>query len=417
MSSAAFLSWSLSPGWLLLLLPAAIFYFRGWLRLRRILPLRYSAWRLVFFWGGLLVLYASVASPLDAFASLLLQAHMVQHLLLTMLAPPLLLLGNPLVPLLRGLPRNWARNGVAPLLNWRPLKRLGRFLIAPPFALGLFMLSNIVWHIPRFYDAALASNSLHEFEHASFFLTALLFWWPIVEPWPFRASWPRWTMIPYLILADLQNTLLGGFLSFYNGILYETYRLAPRISGVSAAADQSAAGALMWVLGSMAYFIPAGVIAFKFLSSRKGVRPSEYLNPEKKAPVSERKKISTRPHRTELVFDLLALPIFGPLLGSLVFRRGLQMLLLLLAALVVVDGLFGTQVSPLNLAGVLPWTYWRAFSVIALLIVGNVFCFSCPFILFRDVLRKFISPHFIWPRRLRLKWLVLFFLLFLFMGV
>lgn len=406
MSEAAFASWSLNPGWLLLLLPAAFFYFRGWWRLRRILPQRFPAWRMLCFIGGLLTLYAAVASPLDSFASLLLQAHMAQHLLLTMLAPPLLLLGSPLLPLLRGLPRNWAHAGVAPLLNWLPLKRIGRFLTWPPFALGIFMFSNIAWHIPSFYDAALSRNNVHEFEHACFFFTAVLFWWPVVAPWPFRESWPRWSMIPYLLLADLQNTLLAAFLTFYDGVIYETYRLAPRIFDVSAAADQAAAGVIMWVPGSMAYFIPAAFIAMKLLSVHKGVRPSEFFRPEKKTVLRGEGKVSARP------FDLLAVPFFGSVLSSLTFRRSVQFLLFLIAVLLVVDGLFGPQISPLNLAGVLPWTYWRAFSIIALLVVGNIFCFGCPFILFRDGLRKIISPRLVWPRWLRLKWLVLFLLLF-----
>jgi hypothetical protein len=103
--------------------------------------------------------------------------------------------------------------------------------------------------------------------------------------------------------------------------------------------------------------------------------------------------------------DVLALPYLGPLLRSRAFRRGAQTCLLLLAAAIVVDGLAGPRMSPMNLAGVLPWTYWRAFVVIALLVAGNLFCMVCPFMLPRDLGRRVLPARWRWPARLRSKWL------------
>ena len=92
----------------------------------------------------------------------------------------------------------------------------------------LFILSNILWHLPAFYELALRSPAWHKVEHFCFLATALLFWWHVVQPWPSRPYWPRWAMIPYLLLADLQNTALAAFLSFYDRVLYPTYPNAPR---------------------------------------------------------------------------------------------------------------------------------------------------------------------------------------------
>jgi len=397
---AALASWTLRPGWLVVLLAVAVVYLRGWLVVSRILPGRFPLWRAVCFISGLGAFYVAVASPLDRFAALLLQAHMLQHLLLTMVVPPLLLLGYPLIPLVRGLPRSWSAEVVSPLLNWRPLQRLGGWLVFPPVALALFMISNVVWHFPGFYDAALRDPWVHEIEHACFLLTATLFWWPVVEPWPYRRVWPRWSVIPYLLLADLQNTALGGFLSFYDEVLYPTYAVAPRIFGMDALSDQSVSGALMWVPGSIAFLVPAGMIAASLLSGRKGVRPSEYFRKEPRDAAIFVPKEKIRGGS----FDLLRLPWLGKIFSSLIFRRFAQGICFALALLVVIDGFLGPDLSPLNLAGVLPWTYWRGFAVLALVFVGNLFCFSCPFILARDVVRRFWVPRLRWPRWLRLKW-------------
>src|SRR5262245_20397482 len=115
-TQAALESWRLDPWLTLSLAAAALLYGRGWWRLHRQMPRRFGAQKIVCFYAGLAAAFLAVASPIDSFASLLLQAHMAQHQLLTMVAPPLLLAGAPVLPLLRGLPRSWFREGVAPLL-------------------------------------------------------------------------------------------------------------------------------------------------------------------------------------------------------------------------------------------------------------------------------------------------------------
>jgi cytochrome c oxidase assembly factor CtaG len=399
--SAALASWAFLPVPAFVLATTALIYLRGWRKLRRQVPARFPLSRLVFFLAGLAAIYLSLASPLDAFASFLLTAHMVQHLLLTMIAPPLLLLGAPQLPLLCGLPRRIASQVLGPFLQWSLLKRLVYRVMHPGVCWVLFILSNIIWHFPALYELALRSPGWHKVEHFCFLATALLFWWHVVQPWPSRPYWPRWAMIPYLLLADLQNTALAGFLSFYDRVLYPAYEAAPRL-GMNPLDDQAAAGAIMWVPGSIAFIVPAALIAVQFLSPKRLVRPSQRgaglvtINPKREPPGA---RIAP--------FDFVKVPVLGALIRSRYFRRALQIVTLLLAVAIVLDGLLGPEISPMNLAGVLPWTHWRAFAVIGLLAVGNLFCMACPFTFVRDLGRKILPARMRWPRALSSKWLAI----------
>jgi cytochrome c oxidase assembly factor CtaG/ferredoxin len=383
-AAAAFASWKFEPGLVAALVLTAVIYLRGWWKLQRTAPHRFPTWRLNCFLGGLAVVFLALTSPLDAFANFLLSIHMVQHLLLTMVAPPFILLGAPFLPLLLGLPRRFTADALGPFLIWPPLKAAGAFLTHPVVALLLFMLSNIAWHTPGAYELALRSTTWHRIEHACFFGTALLFWWNVILPWPSHPNRPRWIAIPYLLLADFQNTALSAFFSFYGPVLYPTYAAAPRVSGLSAIDDQAAAGAIMWVPGSIAFLIPCGFIAIQFLSRKRPPRP---LPPRRPLPKFPRLGISVSRH----------LPAF---------RRVAQFSLLALAALIIYDGFTGPQVSAMNAAGVLPWTHWRGLTVLALVFAGNLFCMSCPFVLVRDGARRlFGHAQLPWPRFLRNKWL------------
>jgi ferredoxin len=202
-------------------------------------------------------------------------------------------------------------------------------------------------------------------------------------------------LIPYLLVVDLQNTALSGFFTFYGRVLYPTYAAAPRITGLSAIDDQTFAGTIMWVPGSVAFLLPAAVIAIKYLSG------SNLVNRRPKV------KIKPQPLEPRRSFDLLRVPVLGALIGSKYFRVSMQALLFGLAILVVVDGLFGPQVGAMNLAGVLPWTHWRAFTMLALLVAGNLFCMACPFTFARDLGRRIFPATHRWPRFLRSKWLAI----------
>jgi cytochrome c oxidase assembly factor CtaG len=117
------------------------------------------------------------------------------------------------------------------------------------------------------YELALRFEFWHEVQHFFFLGTGLLFWWPVVQPWPSRLRWPRWAMIPYLLFADIQNTALSAFLIFSERVVYPTYAAVPRLWGISALDDQAAAGAIMWVPGSVIFLIPVGILAVRLLDA------------------------------------------------------------------------------------------------------------------------------------------------------
>ena len=192
-SQAILASWSLDPKIVLGVATCFLLYLRGWRVLHRTSPERFPAWRLWAFIGGLAATWVAIASPLDAFSGLLLSAHMVQHLLLLSVAPLLLLLGAPLLPLLRGLPRKFARDGVGPFLVWPALRRAAQRLTHPVTCWIVMAITLCAWHVPSAFDLALRSPAWHKAEHACFLGAALLFWWPVVCPFPSRPQWPVWS--------------------------------------------------------------------------------------------------------------------------------------------------------------------------------------------------------------------------------
>ena len=259
-------SWS-SPLWVnLTLFITGLVYVRGWLRIRSLLPEVIPTWRLAAFLSGLLSLWVAIGSPLAAFDDVSLSVHMVQHLLLMAVVPPLALLGAPSLPLLRGLPQSIVRGAVGPLLRWAPIKSFGRLITNPASCWVLATIALFGWHVPAAFEMALHSDSWHEVEHLCFLSTSLLFWWPAVQPFPSGPTWPRWSIPLYLFLGTLPGGALGAMLTFWDRVLYPSYAAGPRLFGVSPLEDQVIAGALMWVFGTFVYTVPAVVITIQLLS-------------------------------------------------------------------------------------------------------------------------------------------------------
>ena len=269
-------SWILPVPVTLVLVVTALVYLRGWYRLKRLLPKIISVWRLAGFMSGLFALWIAVGSPLAAFDDDLLSIHMVQHILLMAVAPPLILLGAPALPLLHGLPQKFVRSGLGPLLRWPPLQRLGHELTRPVVCWLTATVALIGWHTPSVFEFALRSDSWHEFEHTCFFATSILFWWPVVQPWPSVPRWPRWSIPAYLFLGMMANDAVSAFLALYDRVLYPSYASASRTFPISPLEDQALAGAVMWVFGSFVYLFPAAVITLRMLSPNCSYQASSY---------------------------------------------------------------------------------------------------------------------------------------------
>jgi putative membrane protein len=262
-------AWNLDPAILLSLALAAWVYARG---ARAGRPAHPS----LSFAAGLLVVAIALISPIDALSSALFSAHMLQHMLLILVAAPLLVLGAPLGPMLLGLPRSaQLRLGRAyQAVPW--LGKTGHVLVQPVVAWALHALAFWAWHAPALYQAALRSGPVHALEHLSLLGTALLFWWSVLPGRGARPAGGPGLAVLLLFTMALQSGLLGVLITFAPQPWYEAYTATTSAWGLTALEDQQLAGAGMWVLSGAAYLVAALVILAAWLNrmERAGVQES-----------------------------------------------------------------------------------------------------------------------------------------------
>ena len=245
---------------------AALLYGRGAVVMSRSWP----AWRSVCFALGLVAILLALASPIDRLVTELFSVHMVQHMLLTVVGAPLLMLGAPVRPLAQGLPMSVRRYVLRPLAANRMLRWILHLLRLPLVAAALYVVGLYFWHIPVLYDAAVENYGLHVVEHLYFLASALLFWSCVIDPEPFRSPLPYPARIVYLLLAGAaQNTILGGLLAFSSRLLYAHYEGRPEAFGLAAITDQRLGGAIMWVPGDVIFLVAASLAFFLWLRSEE----------------------------------------------------------------------------------------------------------------------------------------------------
>ena len=235
----------------------AVSYLRGWLRLRST-AMDVSPSRGASFLLGLFLIWVATASPVAAFHHELLTVHMIQHLLLMTLASPLIWLGEPLKVFFKKGQRWWSN-----------AQRFERWLTQP---VGLFASTAALvgWHIPAAFAVAMESETWHLIALASFLATGLLFWWPVIHPWP-SVRRPELSLILYLFFATLPCDILSGFLVFCDRVVYPAYFSSSHLFGFSALGDQQCAAALMWTCVTIVYLIAAAILTMQLLSPQ-GVR-------------------------------------------------------------------------------------------------------------------------------------------------
>lgn len=262
-------AWSWDPTVLVTLSLLAGLYAVGFPKGRRQRGRVFAPWRPFFFYTGLSVAFVALISPLDALTDHFFFTHMIQHMLLTMVAAPLVLLGVPVVPLLRGLPRGLRRGVFVPLARTPALRQLFWLLTHPIVAWTLFAATFWLWHVPALYVAALQNQALHAGEHVSMSVTAALFWWSVIDPVPFRARVSKFFRLPYLFLGAIQSGILGAVLSFAAEPSYSFYVLTPRLWGLSPLDDQGLGGLVHWILGGMIYLLAIAVVFFVMLAEEE----------------------------------------------------------------------------------------------------------------------------------------------------
>ncbi len=236
-----------------ILILALYMYAVGPLREKFHLADEVSPGKVLAFVLGVNLMFLSLFSALDKLGDrYLFSAHMLQHLILMMVGPPLLLIGTPA----------WL---IEPLLRNRVVLRIGKMLFHPVVAFTLFNVDAWVWHAPPLYDATLFNQNLHILEHVSFVLFGLIFWWPMFSP--LKAGLPRLStggQILYLFFGSMPMMVLGAGLTFVPP-LYAPYLYAPRVWGLSPAADQQLGGLLMWVPVSLYMIVIMSILFIRWM--------------------------------------------------------------------------------------------------------------------------------------------------------
>jgi len=255
--SSFWTTWPNEPVLLIGLTAAACLYGLGWSRLRRVAGgVAVSRVRAAIFSASIVAVALALLSPIAVYSERLFFMHMIQHLLLLLVAPSLLLLGRPLVPSLWGLPAPWRMAVGRVLVPGRPLARLGHLMTTPLVAAAAFVTTIAVWHMPVFYDAAQGRSVTHDLEHLMFFGTALLYWWPVIHPAGGQRRLSYALALPYLLPPFLESMLIGVLLTFAERPLYRTYAEMTMPWDFTVVTDQQLGGLIMWIPGGMFFLIP-----------------------------------------------------------------------------------------------------------------------------------------------------------------
>ncbi len=249
------LAWSWEPLTLFLVGLLGMVYIRGWRGLR---PLRIrvvTALRGASFLSGLTVLLLALISPLDMLGGRLFSFHMTQHMLLSHVAVPLILLGAPVLPVTRGMGYGIRRATLIPLARSARVRGVYDILFHPVLTPAVFVACVWAWHVPEMYSAAVTNDFAHIAQHGSFIGSAALFWWVIIDPTPIRGRLPYLGRLVIVVLALSLTFPLAAMLTFSPTPWYEPYIVATPLWGLDAMTDQQIGGLIMWVGGIVPYFI------------------------------------------------------------------------------------------------------------------------------------------------------------------
>jgi len=206
----------------------------------------------VYFFSGLLVLFGSLNGPIhDLSDDYLFSAHMVQHLLLTLAVPPLLFAGTP----------GWM---LRQLLSRKHIAPVCHFFTRAPIAFVVFNLTIAVWHLPPFYNAAMAHHNLHILEHLMFMAAAVLMWWPLLSQLPElpRLAYPGQML--YSFLMSIPMSIVAVYIAMADHVLYPAYSAAPRVLPLTPMEDQLLGALIMWIPGGLIFMIIMTVVFFKW---------------------------------------------------------------------------------------------------------------------------------------------------------
>ena len=276
-----FNAWNWNPLPTLLLLMVAYLYLNGLNNWRR--PSHpISRWQRASFFAGLFVIFIALQSPVANLAEHLLSFHQLQHFLLRMLGPLLVLLGAPLTPMLRGLPP-WALQGfVKPTVRYPLARAIYEKLTNPVITSVIFMGTLYLWQVPGAFNLALRNEFVHAIMHMTMMSSGFIFYWAVIDPAPRRSRVHYGVRVLYLGLIVIPNTLLGAVITFSRGIIYTEYENVYQPFDISLLTDQQLGGLLLWVPGDMMSILVAGIVMIMWYEREEGgtrVDPTIPLQP------------------------------------------------------------------------------------------------------------------------------------------
>ncbi|MCU1287086.1 MAG: hypothetical protein JWO13_3436 [Acidobacteriales bacterium] len=251
-------AWTWDPLIIFMLIVSLVLYALGVMRMRARSERNIKSWQIASFAAGWLALVFALVSPLHKLGSVLFSAHMGQHEVLMLIAAPLLVMSQPMVPFLWALPFAW-RESIGEFFK-RPAIRRSWIAITGPLA--VWIIHGVAvwgWHLPVLYQATLQSELAHAIQHTSFLGTALLFWWTLIHGRFGRMSYG--ISVVYVFTTAIHTSILGALLTFGREVWYPIYAGRTAAWGLTPLEDQQLGGLIMWVPGGLV-FIAVGLGLF-----------------------------------------------------------------------------------------------------------------------------------------------------------
>ncbi len=266
---ALFSAWDLRLDVLLVMGTTTALYLIGWSRLRQRNPQSKVATRsrLAAYLGGVFLVLLSLLSPIDALGGQLFFMHMAQHMIVISFAAPLLWLGNPFPIMMWAVPKLLHRLVSATLASRSPVRKLLAMITAPVVSWFVFITIYIGWHDPVLYNLALYHDWVHDIQHLTFFVAAMLYWRPIFDGAPIlHARMSSGARLAYLIGVIPPTMATGIVIATSSSVVYSYYESIPNIWGIDRLYDQAMAGAIMWIPGNEMQVQIAVILLYRWLS-------------------------------------------------------------------------------------------------------------------------------------------------------
>ncbi|MBC7843060.1 MAG: cytochrome c oxidase assembly protein [Gemmatimonadaceae bacterium] len=248
-------AWTIHPSTVIGLTALGWLYFR---RARSAEGVGPSTAQRVAFTSGLLLLFIILNGPLHDLSDFyLFSGHMVQHLIMELIVPPLLITGTP----------GWM---LRPALQWPVLRWFAPRITSGPMAFAIFNITLCFWHIPALYNLALLHHNVHIVQHLTFLVASVLMWWPFLSPLPElpRLSFPGQML--YCFLMTIPMSVVAIYIAMADTVLYPLYASSPRLWGLTPKMDQLIGGLIMWVPGGLFFYGVMTVVFFRWQRQGNG---------------------------------------------------------------------------------------------------------------------------------------------------